>query len=92
MKSAETHRVAIVGAGFAGSLTRGLARTGPVGHGFDAGADGSLIGADGRPSGAIYTLGPPLKGMYWETTAVPEIRAQALASRLVGATLGDLPR
>ena len=75
-------------------FARGLARPGPVGLGFDAGQDGGLIGADGGPSRALYTLGPPLKGMYWETTAVPEIRvqAQALASRFVGVALGDPPR
>jgi uncharacterized NAD(P)/FAD-binding protein YdhS len=60
-------------------LTRGLARPGPLGLGFDAGSDGALIGANGLPSSTLFTLGPPLKGMRWETTAVPEIRAQAQA-------------
>jgi len=60
-------------------LARGLARPGPLGMGFDAGPGGALIGTDGRPSTSLFTLGPPLKGLYWETTAVPEIRAQAQA-------------
>lgn len=30
-------------------------------------------------SGLLYTLGPPLKGQLWETTAVPAIREQAAA-------------
>jgi uncharacterized NAD(P)/FAD-binding protein YdhS len=32
---------------------------------------------DGQISQNVYTLGPPLKGILWESTAVPEIRAQA---------------
>ena len=60
-------------------LARGLARPGPMGLGFDADHDGALIGSDGRPSTALFTLGPPLKGRDWETTAVPEVREQALA-------------
>ena len=33
----------------------------------------------------LYTLGPPLKGVLWESTAVPEIRLQAkeLASKII---------
>jgi uncharacterized NAD(P)/FAD-binding protein YdhS len=38
----------------------------------------------------LYTLGPPEKGMLWETTAVPEIRGQA--ARLANALLCDLER
>jgi uncharacterized NAD(P)/FAD-binding protein YdhS len=66
-------------------LARGLARPGPLGLGFDADGNQALIGSDGRPSPALFTLGPPLKGRYWETTAVPEIREQAklLAQRLM---------
>src|SRR5258705_5940103 len=65
-------------------LARGLARPGPLGLGFDAGERGALIGADGRPSTVLFTLGPPLKGLFWETTAAPEIReaAASLAARL----------
>ncbi len=32
---------------------------------------------DGQISQNVYTLGPPLKGILWESTAVPEIRLQA---------------
>jgi uncharacterized NAD(P)/FAD-binding protein YdhS len=60
-------------------LARGLARPGPLGLGFDADSDGALIGSGGRPSATLFTLGPPLKGRDWETTAVPEVREQALA-------------
>jgi uncharacterized NAD(P)/FAD-binding protein YdhS len=49
------------------SLNLGLAVTG----------DGALVDANGVPSDFLYTLGPTRKGKLWETTAVPEIRAQA---------------
>jgi uncharacterized NAD(P)/FAD-binding protein YdhS len=44
--------------------------------------------ASGRPSSTIFTLGPPLRGLWYETTAIPEIRDQAaaLALRLTAAT------
>jgi uncharacterized NAD(P)/FAD-binding protein YdhS len=64
----------------------GLARPGPLGLGLDATADGALLDSGGRPSEILSTLGPPLRGVLWETTAVPEIRDQAarLAQRLLG--------
>jgi uncharacterized NAD(P)/FAD-binding protein YdhS len=67
-------------------LHDGLCRPGPLDLGFDATAEGAIIGADGRPSAILSTVGPPLRGVLWETTAVPEIRAQAaaLARRIVG--------
>lgn len=63
----------------------GLCRPGPLHLGFDATTDGTIIGADGSPSVVLSTVGPPLRGVLWETTAVPEIRAQsaALARRVV---------
>jgi uncharacterized NAD(P)/FAD-binding protein YdhS len=30
-------------------------------------------------AGDIYALGPPLRGIWYETTAIPEIRDQAAA-------------
>jgi uncharacterized NAD(P)/FAD-binding protein YdhS len=38
---------------------------------------GAVIDADGNTSTQIYTLGNNVKGILWETTAVPEIRTQA---------------
>jgi uncharacterized NAD(P)/FAD-binding protein YdhS len=55
----------------------GLARPDALRLGFDAGGDGRLIDAAGRPSPALFTLGPGLRGLHWETTAIPEIREQA---------------
>ena len=46
---------------------------------------GLNAGKDGEISTNMYTLGPPLKGILWESTAVPEIRAQAqkLAAKII---------
>jgi uncharacterized NAD(P)/FAD-binding protein YdhS len=38
---------------------------------------GALIGADGIANGRLLAVGPPRKGVLWETTAIPEIRVQA---------------
>ncbi len=51
----------------------------PLSIGIQTAANGALIDADGNVSEQLYTLGTPRKGDLWETTAVPEIRVQALA-------------
>ncbi|WP_433137179.1 FAD/NAD(P)-binding protein [Actinomadura nitritigenes] len=73
-------------------VTAGVARPGPLGLGLDADPGGAVRDAAGRPHGDLFTLGPPLRGVRYETTAIPEIRAQAavLAGRL--AALGRSPR
>jgi uncharacterized NAD(P)/FAD-binding protein YdhS len=63
---------------FVGSLLdAGQARVGPHGLGLDIDAAGRLIGADGRVRPGRWLIGPLRRGARWETTAVPEIRAQA---------------
>jgi uncharacterized NAD(P)/FAD-binding protein YdhS len=44
------------------------------------------IDRDGRASGTLYVIGPPTKGAFWESIAVPDIRLQTerLAKRLAG--------
>lgn len=37
----------------------------------------AAIEGSGRPSSCIYALGPLTAGVFWETTAVPDIRQQA---------------
>jgi uncharacterized NAD(P)/FAD-binding protein YdhS len=72
---------------FVGGLLRsGHARVGPHGLGLDIDAAGRLIAADGRTRKGLWLIGPLRRGARWETTAVPEIRAQArlLARELTG--------
>lgn len=66
-------------------ITAGVARPDILRLGLDAGPDGAVLDAAGRPSERLFALGPLLRGTLYETTAVPEIRAQAaaLAPRLV---------
>jgi uncharacterized NAD(P)/FAD-binding protein YdhS len=56
-----------------------LARPDPLRLGIDAMPDGAVLDAAGSPSSALFTLGPPLRGLWYETTAIPEIRVQAAA-------------
>jgi uncharacterized NAD(P)/FAD-binding protein YdhS len=60
-------------------ISHGLVRPDPLGLGLDARADGALLAADGSLAPGLYAIGPLLRGTLWETTAVPEIRAQAKA-------------
>jgi uncharacterized NAD(P)/FAD-binding protein YdhS len=64
----------------------GLARPDPIRLGIDAGPDGRVLSRGGSPSDVLFALGPPLRGVWFETTAIPEIREQAaaLASRITG--------
>ncbi|MFD0663700.1 FAD/NAD(P)-binding protein [Thermocatellispora tengchongensis] len=69
----------------AGLIAAGEARPDPLGLGLATAASGALLDAAGRPHDRLFTLGPTLRGTLYETTAIPEIRAQAarLARRLV---------
>ncbi|MGW4940219.1 FAD/NAD(P)-binding protein [Actinoplanes sp. NPDC004185] len=60
-----------------GLLAAGLARVGPHGLGLDIDEAGRLVGAGGRAHDRLWVIGPLRRGARWETTAVPEIRAQA---------------
>ncbi|GAA2352374.1 FAD/NAD(P)-binding protein [Dactylosporangium salmoneum] len=74
-------------------LDDGLARRDATGIGLDVDGLGRLIDRGGEPSERLFAVGPTRRGAWWETTAVPEIRAQAKAlSELVGSTaLAGLP-
>jgi uncharacterized NAD(P)/FAD-binding protein YdhS len=58
-------------------LDQGLACADATGLGLSTAPSGALIDANGTASRSIFTLGPPMKGSMWETTAVPELRLQA---------------
>jgi tetratricopeptide (TPR) repeat protein len=68
-------------------LDGGFVRPGPLGVGFDSRPDGRVVGLDGDAL-PVFTLAALRKGSLWESTAMPEIRAQAaeLARCLVGET------
>ena len=59
-------------------MSRGLAQPDPHGLGLMTTAQGSLLGQDGLPVDHIFVIGPPRRGTLFETTAIPELRSQAL--------------
>ncbi|MNM94986.1 hypothetical protein D3C81_1074110 [compost metagenome] len=67
-------------------LARGLVRPGPLALGIAAEVDGAVLNAEGQPARRLFAMGPPLRGMWWESTAVTDVasQAKALAGRLTG--------
>lgn len=67
-------------------LARGLVRSGPLALGIAAKEDGAVLDAEGQAGGRLFAMGPPLRGMWWESTAVTDValQAKALAARLAG--------
>ncbi|UWF52243.1 FAD/NAD(P)-binding protein [Pseudomonas sp. N3-W] len=65
-------------------LARGLIKPGPLALGIAAQADGAVLAADGQAAQRLFAMGPPLRGIWWESTAVTEVcsQAKALAVRL----------
>ncbi len=65
----------------------GVALPDSLSLGLDVDPNGALIDGLGIPSDCLFTLGPPQKGILWETTAVPEIRRQGsdLADYILGS-------
>jgi uncharacterized NAD(P)/FAD-binding protein YdhS len=60
-------------------LARGLINHDPLALGINALPSGEVLRYRAGPTGWLFTLGAPLKGVLWESTAVPEIRQHALA-------------
>lgn len=60
-----------------GLLAAGLARVGPHGLGLEIDGAGRLVGAGGRAHDRLWVIGALRRGAQRETTAVPELRAQA---------------
>ncbi|WP_223507116.1 FAD/NAD(P)-binding protein [Pseudomonas sp. GL-RE-29] len=65
-------------------LARGLIKPGHLALGIAAQVDGAVLDADGHPASRLFAMGPPLRGMWWESTAVTDVasQAKALAARL----------
>ena len=68
-------------------LKRGLVQPGPLALGIAADASGAVLDARGQVSPRLFAMGPPLRGMWWESTAVTDValQAKALAARLAQA-------
>lgn len=60
-----------------GLMEHGLAKPDALDLGLDVTKDFQLINARGEPSGSFFAIGPVTKGVFWESTAVPDIRVQA---------------
>jgi uncharacterized NAD(P)/FAD-binding protein YdhS len=65
-------------------LARGLIDHDALALGINALPSGQVLRYRGGPVDWLYTLGAPMKGVLWESTAVPEIRVQA---RMLAETL-----
>ena len=65
-------------------LVRGLILPGNLGLGIAADAGGAVLNAQAEPAQRLFAMGPPLRGMWWESTAVTDValQAKALAQRL----------
>ena len=65
-------------------LKRGLIKPGPLALGIAADTSGAVLDAQGQVSRRLFAMGPPLRGMWWESTAVTDValQAKALAARL----------
>jgi uncharacterized NAD(P)/FAD-binding protein YdhS len=57
----------------------GLVRAHPSGLGLDVNAEAQVIADSGAAHATLYALGPLTQGVFWESTAVPEIRVRAAA-------------
>ena len=68
---------------------RGLASPDPLHLGLATTEDGALLDPHGQLVPGLFAVGPPRKGVLWESTAIPEIRAQAagVARSLVAAAV-----
>ncbi|WP_339493691.1 FAD/NAD(P)-binding protein [Pseudomonas sp. EA_35y_Pfl1_P108] len=63
-------------------LKRGLIQPGPLALGIAADASGAVVDAQGQVSARLFAMGPPLRGMWWESTAVTDVAIQAKALAL----------
>ncbi|WP_280992818.1 FAD/NAD(P)-binding protein [Ochrobactrum sp. 19YEA23] len=68
-----------------GLMEHGLGKPDALDLGLDVTRDFQLINARGEPSGSFFAIGPVTKGVFWESTAVPDIRVQV--AKLVDALL-----
>jgi uncharacterized NAD(P)/FAD-binding protein YdhS len=72
-------------------LRRGLVAPDDTNMGVRVDSDHTVLSGDDERSPWLLALGPILKGTYWETIAVPELRRQAkrVAQTLLGSASID---
>jgi uncharacterized NAD(P)/FAD-binding protein YdhS len=58
-------------------FSSGLIQSDELDLGLKTDSHGALIDSNNKTSESFFTLGSNLRGMLWETTAVPELRVQA---------------
>jgi len=70
-------------------LARDLIQPGPLALGIAADPGGAVLDAQGQVSSRLFAMGPPLRGLWWESTAVTDVALQAknLAARLAALPL-----
>jgi uncharacterized NAD(P)/FAD-binding protein YdhS len=68
-------------------LNEGVLRADPLGIGLDVTSEGAAIDREGKVSNWLFAIGPITRGVFWESTAVPDLRlhAEALAADLLPA-------
>jgi uncharacterized NAD(P)/FAD-binding protein YdhS len=73
-------------------LGRGLVAPDATDMGVRVDPDHTVVDGAGQRSSVLLALGPMLRGTYWETIAVPELRVQArrVAETLLGSTRMDV--
>lgn len=73
-------------------LASGLVSPDDTDMGIRIDRDHTVVNAQGDRSASLLALGPTLRGTYWETVAVPELRVQArrVAETLLGAVPVDV--
>jgi uncharacterized NAD(P)/FAD-binding protein YdhS len=75
-------------------LDRGLVQVDDMDMGIRVESRFQVVDGGGYPSSFLYAIGPLLKGSFWETTAVPELRVQAqgAAGSMLAALEGAVSR
>lgn len=69
-------------------LREGIARPDPLGLGLDVTLKGALRNRCGIASERLFAAGPLTRGVFWEVTAVPDLRSQCEAvARHLGSRL-----
>lgn len=74
---------------FGNLLQRRVIATDEMDMGVSVDDDFAVLNDRGEPVGNLFAIGPPLKGSLWETTAVPELRGQAM--RVAQIMLNQMP-